>query len=99
MLSLVTLFGIFRTGKSHVGSSQNICNSSARCISKDGCHGKKGQWLGPTMDYQCFQNCGPKSPTGELEEEIEKGLWVSTDSGRGGNGLGNESPYMISQIN
>ena len=59
----------------------------------------KGQWLGPTMDYQCFQNCGPKSPTGELEEEIEKGLWVSTDSGRGGNGLGNESPYMISQIN
>ena len=42
---------------------------------------------GPTMDYQCFQNCGPKSPTGEFEEEIEKGLWVSTDSGRGGNGV------------
>ena len=64
-------------GKSHVGSSQNIRNSSAMRISKDGCHGTKGQWLGPTMDYQCFQN----------EEEIEKGLWVSTDSGRGGNGV------------
>lgn len=87
LLNLVILFGIFRTGKSHVGSSQNIRNSSTMRISKDGCHGKKGQWLGPTMGYQCFQNCGPKSPTGELEEEIERGLWMSTDSGRGGNGV------------
>lgn len=74
-------------GKSHVGTSQSIRNSSARCISKDGCHWEKGQWLGPTMGYQCFQNCGPKSPTGEPEEEIEEGLWVNTDSGRGGNGV------------
>lgn len=55
-------------------------------ISKNGCHWKRDLWFDPTMDYQGFQNCGPRS-TGEVEEETEEGCLVSTDSVRGGNGV------------